>query len=72
MDTSGVKRNPPIAVICLFLSDIKYILNGDDCFSRCSSFKRVTANTSKGPATSKISTSSKIRIPTINGIFYSM
>lgn len=72
MVTSGVKRRPPIAIICLFFSAIKYTLNGDDCCSRCSSFKRVTENTSKGPATSKISTSSKIRIPTINGIFYSL
>jgi len=64
---SGVKRRPPTAETWPFLSEIKRIRNGDDSCRRRSSFKRVIENTSKGPETSKTSTWSKIRIPTVSG-----
>ena len=54
--TSGVKRRPPTAKTGPIFSETKSILKGDDDSCRHSSFKRVTENTSKGPATSKIST----------------
>ncbi len=71
---SGVSFNPPIAMTGVFDSDNSTTRNGDEVSYLLFSSRRVIEKTSNGPATSKTSTSSNIKIPTVfmSEIFFSV
>lgn len=68
--TSGLNCRPPIAEILPGPSETNRTRNGDDSSCLRRSSKRVTENTSKGPATSNTWTWLKMRIPTVMFWFF--